>query len=498
VNVPALFSLDMTDFYPVFDDKGSLGATSTVYPLRRFREEDSTVEETTYTPRIDLRWDFENLLGGKEGFIKFGAKYTDRTRFVDDNSSRPVNDALTIDTFGARLPGRMVWDNRYDTGILINFPKSFEYLDANRGMFTIDPLESASNSVEDDYDIDEEILALYGMASLDVSERLTILGGLRWERTDASVIGFEVREADGDFEGVFENKGEFKYDNFLPNIQFRYSVTEQVVLRGAITATIGRPAYEQAAPISVLEYEPLIMPDNPAFGNTGSLEIGNPTLSPYESVNFDLSLEYYMPSGGLLSAAIFHKEIKNAIYDYFQRLEDTTYNGIGFETLNVSSLQNSDNGKITGIEFNAQVPFTIFTTGFLGGFGVDANATFIDSEAVLNLRNSETVPFFRQPDKIYNLGLYYQMGAISARVAWNYQTESIRTIGGSAGSDIWRGDRYQFDVQASYNINESYTIFFKWKNVTDQPNELYIGDSTQLRNAEFYGSDIRAGIRFNF
>ncbi len=498
VNVPALFAVDFSGFYPRIDDKGSLAAASTVYPLRRVREETSSVEEETDTPRLDFTWNLEDWFGGRSGFLKAGAKYTERSRFVDDNSVRPVNSALTIDTIGARGPGRTVWDGRYSPSLLVNLPAAFTFLNANRGLLTVDPTESASNSIEDDYDIGENILALYAMGSLEVNDRLTALAGARYERTEASVIGFELREANGSFQGVFTNRGDFDYDNFLPNLQFRYDLSERAVLRAAVTATIGRPAYESAAPISVLEYDAVIAPINPAFPNTGALEIGNPRLSPYEALNYDLALEYYLASGGLISAGVFHKAIDNPIYEFQETLLNTTYNGIALERLDISSVQNADSGKVTGFELNLQLPFTSFTTGFFGGFGIDANATFIDSEATLILRPADKIPFFRQPDKIYNLAFYYQGHGFSARVAWNYQDESIRTIGGGLTTDFWRADRYQTDVQASYKFNDRYSIFFKWKNVTDQSNDLYIGDKNRLRNAEFYGSDIRAGMRFNF
>ena len=498
VNTPDLFSIDFSGFYPVIDDKGSLASSATTYPLRRFREEDSIVEEETYTPRLDFTWRMDNWFGGRSGFLKFGGKYTDRSRFVDDNSLRSTNENISLDDMNSRLPGFQVWDDRYDTRTTVNLNQAFQYLYGNRNLFSVDPLESAANGVEDDYDISEKILGLYGMGSVDLSERVTIMGGLRYERTDASVVGFEVRQADGEFEGIFRNKSDFEYDNFLPNLQLRYALTERTVLRAAVTSTIGRPAYEDAAPISVLEYDRLIDPASETFPFTGSLEIGNPNLSPYEAINYDLAVEYYLPSGGLVSASLFHKAIDNPIYQYQETLTNTSYNGIPLERLDVSSLQNADSGKVTGVELNAQLPFTSFTTGFFGGFGIDVNATYISSEATLILRPDDEIPFFRQPDEIYNLALYYQGRGFSGRIAWNYQKASIRTIGGSLDNDFWRGDRYQFDVQAGYAFNDRYSIFFKWKNVTDQPDELYLGQKHRIRNAEFYGSDIRVGMRFNF
>ena len=36
------------------------------------------MEEETYTPRIDFRWDMDNWFGGRSGFLKVGAKYRSR------------------------------------------------------------------------------------------------------------------------------------------------------------------------------------------------------------------------------------------------------------------------------------------------------------------------------------------------------------------------------------------------------------------------------------
>ena len=54
---------------------------------------------------------------------------------------------------------------------------------------------------------------------------------------------------------IVQNKATFDYDNWLPNLQFRYDVTDNSVLRFAFTGTIGRPQYEKAAPIARLKSE---------------------------------------------------------------------------------------------------------------------------------------------------------------------------------------------------------------------------------------------------
>ncbi|HEX9660607.1 MAG TPA: carboxypeptidase-like regulatory domain-containing protein, partial [Rhodothermales bacterium] len=107
INMPAgnRMQIDFSEFYPKITRHADLLEVPETYELRRFREEDSTVEEKTWSPRFDLKWDFDQLFGGRSGFFKTGVKYTTRDRFVDDNSARPGNGSLTLTDHGAALPG---------------------------------------------------------------------------------------------------------------------------------------------------------------------------------------------------------------------------------------------------------------------------------------------------------------------------------------------------------------------------------------------------------
>lgn len=499
INQPAndLFKFNFSNFYPTFTANRLSATTAADFPLRRYIEDTSEVKEDTVTPRFDARWDFTDLFGGRKGFFKGGVKYTNRQRAVDDNSNRPTA-GLNLAAIGGFSTGETLFDGRYATDGNIDTAQNFAYLNANRSAFTVDTTESKINSVEDDYDVNEDILALYLMGSLDLTPKSTLIIGARFESTEASVVGYEARTANGAFLGIFRNKGQFSYDNVLPNAQIRIALSDHLVFRAAVTGSMGRPAYEDAAPISTFEYDPIVGPLDPAFPFSGSLEIGNPKLSPYEATNFDVSLEYYLQSGGLLSVALFQKNIDNPIYrlNYTQR--NLSYNGVALERLDVTSLQNAESGHVTGMELTAQVPFSTFLgEGVLSGFGVDANASFMSSSAEVFDRPDE-LPFFRQPDTIYNTGLYYQGYGWTFRAAYNYQAESVRELGDSAATDFWSGDRYSVDLQASYQINERFTVYANWKNVTDQPTEIYFGNKNRIRTAEFFGSDVRIGMRVNF
>src|SRR3546814_1616611 len=100
----------------------------------------------------------------------------------------------------------------------------------------------------------------------------------------------------------YDNFGAKSYTDWFPGINLRYDAGDDLVLRGAVTRAIGRPNYAQLAPTIVVNIS-----DN-------EVEMGNPNLSPLTATNFDLSAEYYIGRGGILSIAAFYKSIANPIY----------------------------------------------------------------------------------------------------------------------------------------------------------------------------------------
>ena len=203
----------------------------------------------------------------------------------------------------------------------------------------------------------------------------------------------------------------------------------------------------------------------------------------------------------MLTAGIFQKEIDNPIYQFSSVDRDTIYNDLAFESIFRTQTRNADSASISGIELNAQLPFTTFFTSsnFLDGFGIDANATFISSDVKVFDREDEDLPFFKQPAEIINLAFYYQKYNFSARVAYNWQAESLDELDGNADEDRWDEDRKYLDIQASYKLNDTFTVYANWQNVYEDNKERTYGrKSGRIRRAEFYGSNLRVGTRFNF
>ena len=477
------------DVDPAIDTPGK-------YSLRTTRDDTGLVDEATFTAKTDLRWDTDRLLG-HPGFLKTGFKFTQRARTADLNSARliPVG-AWNLGAVGV-LPEVPVYDGRYTSGFRLDWDKIDAFIAANPALTTFDAAASAANSIEDDYDIDEYIYAGYAMGSLKVG-RLTLMAGARWERTDATIRAVEARNVAGTIVGRFPKSGTTAYDKFLPNLQAVYRFTPEVLLRGALTQTIGRPAYEDARPLAQFRYDPLGNAAlSPAFPNTGTVSVGNPQLSPYDSGNADLSFEWYLQGGGLLSAAYFHKSIDDPIYSYAETQQNVTYSGVALQRLDLTSKRNADSGKISGVELAAYVPFRFLPSPF-DGFGLDANLTRINSSVTIPTRRGEDLPFFRQPSKISSVTLFYEKYGFSARVGWTYADEQIYTLGSAPLSDIYRKARGQYDAQLRYRFSAHYAVTASVRNLTREPEQFSFGIRSLVQSSRLLDRDYRFGVNFNY
>ena len=499
-------------------------------PHRRNQINTNFSEENTIIPKFDVRWDTENFLGsGYSGFLKVGVKYFDRERFVDDNVHRTGGADVTLaDIPNATTSGRQVLS--YNTGAEMNFDAIFnDFWGGKSGNINNLPVDEGailSNSVEDDYRIDEKIMGLYGMFSVDIGDRLTVLGGVRFEDTEVDLTANQFTE--GEFDGdalsectgggadggcVNEVSGAFDYSGALPNLQLRYAITENLILRAAYTSTIGRPDFEDAAPISVFEWE---IDDDELLAEAA---LKNPMLEPYESDNFDVSLEYYSDNGGNLALAVFHKSVDNPIFEFGFSEEELTvseaqqvaletagssFTAIGLDgsdfitEVEFEGFDNAQSGKITGVELSGYFPLS-FLPGPLDGLGIDGNVSLIDSSVDVIGREDEGLPFFQQPDLIANLTILYQRNRLEARLAYRYQDSELDELGGSAALDRWRADRSQWDAQINYRFSDHWRVFGRFQNLTNETDDATHGDNPlTLKDREDFGTTYRFGVSWNY
>jgi TonB-dependent receptor len=270
------------------------------------------------------------------------------------------------------------------------------------------------------------------------------------------------------------------------------ALTENLLLRAAWTNTIGRPSYELNAPFRIFEIDE----DDPGVFE-GEAEAGNADLEPLESMNFDVALEWYMESGGILAAGMFYKDIDNPIFTRFTELEDADFEGRFFSELVIETTDNADSGEIFGIELNYQQQFLALPSP-LNGFGVSLNYTYTDSEATIFDR-VEPVPFFLQSDHIGNAALFYERSGFEARLAYTYYSTYLDGVGDDTFQDLYFDERGQLDFKASYQFTEHLGAFVEFLNMTDEPLRFFSGkNSGRLAENEIYSWNAVAGVQVTF
>ncbi|MBJ2129037.1 TonB-dependent receptor [Alteromonas sp. IB21] len=449
------------------------------YEVDEISFEDNYTKDTETSIKFDASRPIN--LGGYIGEFKFGSKY--RSREKDRDSSITIFDGdfdgLDASVFGTASPEYALDD--FGPGLNRGVMRS--YFNDNRSSLEVDSLNSEVESRGATYVNEEDIFAAYVMASVDI-EKLHLVAGVRYERTDFSTSGMRVELVENeqtDVEEVVNTpwQAERDYDYWLPSVNARYTFSDKLQLRAAYTQTISRPKFEDVAAFQIIESK--TEEDDGVFVTEREAEVGNPDLQPYEAQNVDLSLEYYPGDIGVISAGLFYKNIDN-----FVVYADVagTIGWEGFEE--VIQPINGDSADLTGLELS-------WVKAFNNGFIVSANATFTDSEATTFL-DGETfeTQLPNQSDRIGNLTIGYEANDFSVRLATTYKSENFEEIDG----DMLRfeDDHVQIDFMARYYINDSMQVYFNGINLGDEPFYNYFDTRSQNAQYEEYGRTFELGF----
>jgi len=349
-------------------------------------------------------------------------------------------------------------------------------LDANNGF--------APQRRSDSFTIEDSILAAYVEFALDGdfgNMPWSANIGLRYTETDMTANGTQqgliaLQEIPGDetlFTAVLTDNEiaantTNNYSNVLPTFNFQLDINEDLIGRFAYSKTITRPTMRTLAPRT--SYDVL----SPGALRASS---GNPEIDIFESTNFDLSLEWYFTDASYVSAAYFTKSVDNFIVSGIRK--DVFVNpNTGAEVTNpdgskavwdIAGFVNSPE-KLTadGVELSYQQTFDMLP-GFLSGFGVFANMTFVSSNKKVDVNNlSQTFALTGLGDS-RNFVIFYEKDALQIRVALNQRDEFLQTLRNPTGGDpIFVEDYSQVDLSASYDLTDEITIFAEGINLTEE------------------------------
>lgn len=456
------------------------------YPFRRLRRRTDEVQEDTYSLGFDLRYD----LAGAEAFVKAGARYVTRDKSWDrTNQNFQGNTGVFLLSDVAGPGPDDFFDDRFIFGPVVDFPTAERFLRDNPGRFLPNVQGTIVDSLVTDFSASEDVLAGYGLVNLDIGG-VTVIAGARIEQTEADYEAFDVQTRRGVFVDAPLRRGGTDYVNFLPSIHLRAEPMEDLVVRAAWSNTIGRPNYTDIVPRRQLDFDEIT---TGVF--RGSFSEGNPDLEPFESMNLDLSVEYYLTPAGIISFGAFYKDIENPIYNRTIDQTNVTVDGLLFSLLRTTRPENAESGEIRGIEVNYQQQFTFLPSPF-DGLGLSANGTLVESSTEVFGR-AEELPFFRQSDTLGNVAIFYEKYGFSARLALAHRSDYLEALI-APGIDLYISPRNQLDFKATYEIREGLEVFGSILNINDAPLETYLGDEDRISSREIYSWSAAVGLNVRF
>jgi TonB-dependent receptor len=336
-----------------------------------------------------------------------------------------------------------------------------------------------------------------------------------------------------------------KYEDTLPSFNLAYEVAEDMYLRFAYAKVMARPLLGNLSP-GVSGFSTTL----PTSG-TPSITVGNPFLNPFRATNYDASFEWYFAPGGLISVALFRKEI-DTFPQNLTRLESlqdvldpatitalldalgTTPANIEFRNyvlaggdFTVRQFQDAPGGTISGVEVSYQQNLTFLpglaerigiNAPWLENFGVQANYTHLESELtyILNPDNPTGAglaagPFTGASPDAFNLTGYYDTDKFSARLSAAYRASYVTTFPLAAGTcapgqcdspfvNDFGGSQSTFnlDGSATYKINDNITLNAEVLNITNQNVERYVYTPQLVGNYASVGRQYFVGLRFRY
>jgi len=456
------------------------------FTFRRMEAQESYTKDEDKNGRLDLTLPFRNA----QSTVKVGLRIRDKEKLRNNSFDRitPVVGAnfatmTTNDNQDYSVKNNLVGNYRYGVfatpaflgGLNLNDPAQFTRQSR--------PEEFAAGN----FDATERITAGYAQISQVLTPAMSIIAGVRVEQTRVDYNGFEFNV---DNNNVSPTTGDQAYTDFLPSVNFRWDLDARTVVRAAWTNTLARPNYFDLVP-----YREISIDDD-------ELATGNPDLKTTRAMNLDLMVERFYDNVGLVSAGVFYKDISDFIFNFteFNAL-DPVSNQVFAQ---ISRPRNGASASLVGLELAIQRQLD-FLPGALRHLGVYANYTFNES-SVSGLeipgRDLESLPLLGTARHSGNFSLSWDAPRANARIAFNYQSESLDANEGGYNEDAffdrWADRRLDIDFNAGAVIRPGVRFFLEANNLNNRPLRFYQGTRGRLMQDEFYGRRIQTGFKIDF
>jgi len=468
-------------------------ATPSNFALNSYFTNDGNTSGRDAGTALDLIMPWHMTSGTWSATLRYGAKVRDERKVYTSNrgfwsTNTPISLAQVMGDFTDPQYYRNV-TSVFSIGPQANEPaaRALENQDAAAFINGTNAVRNALASFRGS----ERVYAAY-VSNITTAGPLELYLGLRMENTHSAYTGHVVtQDTAGTVTGIQTVPGTQIYTDLFPSVQVKYTLSPGTDARIAVTRGIARPDYSNLAPS--LQGTLGGNRSNPA-----NLTTGNPNLKPQHAWNYDLLVEHFFPSVGVISGGVFYKSISDFIFN-----RTFLYNGpvTAFDGQLGTRPENGGAGHLLGFEGQWTQRF-VFLPGSLAGLGVDANFTHVDSRVLVDPATGRQAPLQRQSPNLANVAVTYDGGPVSARAGWAYQGANIASYGD--GTATAAGDTYfyahsQVDASIIYTFTRQVQIQLQALNLNNAVFGFFNGTPTHdyAIQREYYGRTIYLGAKYN-
>jgi TonB-dependent receptor len=323
------------------------------------------------------------------------------------------------------------------------------------------------------------ISAAYAMLTYNVLPRLKVIGGVRMENTDMSVISRDT----------LVPEGKINQTDYLYALNLIYTLNEKSNLRLAGSQTLARPNLRELAPFVQFDTK------------NGFFNVGNPNLKRTLIQNYDIRYELYPQHGELIAVSAFYKQFKDPIIRAFNPKA----------TIPELSFINVDEAIVVGAELELRKSLGFIAPVF-EKFYFNMNLALIHSEydipadEIANSKNIDpeydqtTRPFQGQAPYIVNAILSYinPDNGLEVSLGYNVSGKRLYNISLFATPDVYEQPQSLLNFKASKKFAAHYQVSLTARNLLNARNRKTLEFHGETYDAESYSIGRTIGASFTY
>ncbi|HEY4081068.1 MAG TPA: TonB-dependent receptor [Burkholderiaceae bacterium] len=345
------------------------------------------------------------------------------------------------------------------------------------------------------------------------------------------------------------------YTDVLPSLNLKMKGTNGWQYRFGYSMGITRPDFTQLQAYTTLNQS--VTSHTVTAGSATNVVVdsinqsgsaaGNPMLKPTKSNQMDLTAEWYFNKSGSFTVAAFNKQLKDIIINQTASVPVLDAGG-AVNNFAVTSPVNGAKGSANGLEVAFQQYFDKLP-GWMSGFGVSANYTYVKSRThlysplnqaycssssggadniYLNLSGCDTngvafnnLPLANLSKNSFNLALLYDQGPLSARVAYSWRSKYLQAVNvnGTQGTDgtdtnpnsanfgqhtvawglpTWADAYGELDASVFYKVTEQFSVGLEGSNLTNSTYKQLMQQGIGMQGRAWFASGPRYTLQARY